>query len=176
MLNSPVTSMMMLYCLMSYPGNYCLSSQWRGPYLVVFSSCFFPLFSVHGQLISTARTLLSWSINLASTLFCLTCSLTAKNGISQYVWASGYRSSRSRTGAVSYTHMRLLAKRSEATNNSRLTYTMNNQSYICLTCSGLGTTNSFTAGRKLSHITTRVTHKMGLGTTKEYHGGTVSES
>ena len=52
----PKTSMMMLYCRMSYPGNCCLSSQRRGPYLMVFSSCFFSLFSVHGQLISTART------------------------------------------------------------------------------------------------------------------------
>ena len=62
--HSPRTSMMMLYRRMSYPGNYCLSSHRRGPYLVVFSSCFFSLFSVHGQLISTARTLFfSWSIN-----------------------------------------------------------------------------------------------------------------
>ena len=52
----PKTSMMMLYCWMSYPGNCCLSFQRRGPYLVVFSSCFFSLFSVHGQLISTTRT------------------------------------------------------------------------------------------------------------------------
>ena len=51
----PKTSMMMLYCRMSYPGNCCLSSQRRGPYLMVFSSCFFSLFSVHGQLISTVR-------------------------------------------------------------------------------------------------------------------------
>ena len=86
----PRTSMMMSYCRMSYPGNCCLSSQRRGPYLVVFSSCFVSLFSVHGQLISNARTLFSsWSINLASTLFCLTCSLTAKTGMSQYAWASG---------------------------------------------------------------------------------------
>ena len=86
--NPPRTSIMMLYCRMSYPGNCCLSSQRRGPYLVAFSSCSFSLFSVHGQLISTARTLfLSWSVNLASTLFCLTCSLTA--GMSQYARASG---------------------------------------------------------------------------------------
>ena len=42
----PRTSMMMLYCRMSYPGNCCLSFQRRGPYLVVFSSCFFSLFYV----------------------------------------------------------------------------------------------------------------------------------
>ena len=52
----PRTSMMILCCRISYPGNCCLSSQRRGPYLVIFSSCFFPLFSVHEQLISTART------------------------------------------------------------------------------------------------------------------------
>ena len=46
----PETSMMMLYCRMSYPGNYCLSSQRKG---AILDS---PLFSVHGQLISTART------------------------------------------------------------------------------------------------------------------------
>ena len=42
----PKKSMMMLYCRMSYPGNCCLSSQRRGPYLMGFSSCFFSLFSV----------------------------------------------------------------------------------------------------------------------------------
>ena len=51
----PKSSMMMLYCPMSYPGNCRLSSQRRGPYLMVFSSCFFSLLSVYGQLISTAR-------------------------------------------------------------------------------------------------------------------------
>ena len=67
----PKTSMMMLYCWKSYPGNCCLSSHWREPQLMVFSSCFFSQFSVHGQLISTARNVFfSWSINLASTLFC----------------------------------------------------------------------------------------------------------
>ena len=55
----PRTSVMMLYCQMSCPGNGCLGSQWGGgAYLVVFSSCFFSLFTVHGRLISTARTLL----------------------------------------------------------------------------------------------------------------------
>ena len=86
----PKTSMMMLYCRMSYPGNCCLISQWRGLYLMAFSSCFFSLFSVHGQLIYTARTFFfSCSINLTSTLFCFTCSLAAKTGISQYAWALG---------------------------------------------------------------------------------------
>ena len=40
----PKTLMMMLYCRMSYPGNCCLSSQRRGPYTMLFSSCFFSLF------------------------------------------------------------------------------------------------------------------------------------
>ena len=41
----------------------------------------------------TARSLyFSWSINLASFLFCLTCSLTAKTGISQYAWPRVIRS------------------------------------------------------------------------------------
>ena len=40
----PRTSMMMLYCRMSYSGNCCWSSQQRGAYLVGFSSVF--LFSV----------------------------------------------------------------------------------------------------------------------------------
>ena len=41
----------------------------------------------------TARSLyFSWSINLASFLFCLTCSLTAKTGISQYAWPRMIRS------------------------------------------------------------------------------------
>lgn len=73
---------------------------------------------------------------------------------------SDYCGSRSRTGGVGYTHMRLLAKQSKATYSSRLTYTMNIQSYICLTWSGLGTTNSFTAGqnRKLRDITTLTTN------------------
>ena len=47
----PKTSMMMSYSRMSNPGNCCLSSQRRGPYWMGFSSCFFFLLSVHGQLI-----------------------------------------------------------------------------------------------------------------------------
>ena len=44
-----------------------------------------------------------------------------------------YCSSRSRTGDVSYTHMRYWRSEGKQSTAQELTYTMNNQSYICLT-------------------------------------------
>ena len=43
----------------------------EGAYLVVFSSCFFSLFTVHKQLISTARTLLLLLLNFILILLLL---------------------------------------------------------------------------------------------------------
>ena len=69
----PNTLMTILHWLMLYLGYCFLNSHRRGPYLAVFSSSFFPRFSTHRQLISTAQTFFPlWSTNCASTLLALT--------------------------------------------------------------------------------------------------------
>ena len=58
----PSTSIIMLNCFTSYPGNCCFSSHLNGPYLAVFSASLIALLSIHGQLISiTATRFLSFS-------------------------------------------------------------------------------------------------------------------
>lgn len=78
MYHPPRTSMKMLYCQMSYPGNCCLSSQEGGilgDLLFLFLCSLLRLWATHFYCQNSHL--------LLSTLSCLTCSLTVKTGISQ---------------------------------------------------------------------------------------------
>ena len=74
----PRTSMKMLYCRMSYPGNCCLSSQEGG---ILGGLLFLFLCSVLRP--RATHFYCQNSLLLTSTMSCLTCSLTVKTGISQ---------------------------------------------------------------------------------------------
>ena len=52
----PKTSIMILYCVILYPLNFCLSSQRRGAYYNSFPLSFFSRFWIQGQLISRVVT------------------------------------------------------------------------------------------------------------------------
>ena len=56
----PKTSIMILYCVILYPLNFCLSSQRRGPYYNSFPLSFFSRFWIQGQLISRVVTVFPW--------------------------------------------------------------------------------------------------------------------
>ena len=71
----PKTSTMKLICLITYPGYLSFISHLSGAYFVVFSVSFFPLFPIHGHVISMSNTsFLSLSTIRTSTWFEL-CSL-----------------------------------------------------------------------------------------------------
>ena len=74
----PITSMMMVCCLMVYPGYFWAISHLKEPYFAVFSSVFFCHLSIHGHNISTSFFLKS--VNRASTLFCFTWLCSAYTG------------------------------------------------------------------------------------------------
>lgn len=80
----PNASIMILYCFTSYSWYFRFNSQRSGPYFEVFSSFFFPLFVIHGKLISSVMISLdSWSIIRASILLALTSWCSANKGTCQ---------------------------------------------------------------------------------------------
>ena len=77
----PKISIMMLYCVILYPLNCCLSSRGRGPYFNAFSSSFFSRFWIQGQLISRVVTFFAWwSTIFASALLALNSLYSANKG------------------------------------------------------------------------------------------------
>ena len=74
----PNTSTMMLICLTTYLGYLSFISHLSGAYFVVFSVSFFPLFPIHGHIISMSNTsFFSLSTIRTSTRFHLTTVLSA---------------------------------------------------------------------------------------------------
>ena len=80
----PNTSTMLLICLTTYPGCLSFISHLSGAYFVVISVSFFPLFPIHGHVISMSNTsFFSLSTSRTSIRFDLTAVLSAYTGTSQ---------------------------------------------------------------------------------------------